>query len=554
MDTLTPLRINDNEYSHYEDLDPGVLADKFLYSNSSDTVILVKRPGSLFQDIILANDAETINFIIQKHQNVPNPNYSKILNLIMPEEEVGQENFLFASEYGKFSLNFLIYTKKVKLDEKIVMYYFKELASVVESLCQRQIYYYTLKLDDIFFDCKFALKLEEYSIGHLIQSGTDMVTWINRINTKSGSLAPELIKSGETSSEFTVIYNLGFILFTLVVKQPPYVKYEDKNYMMIRNGEEKDYWKVFDRGSQLNEHFKGLVFSMLNENPLERPCFGKIFSNPWFASLNISESYVEEYMKKLEQSFSKTMKKAVRNFDRNINLLSREKSITNKLIPSISKISSLSKRNDSLEKKQSSIYDFVTILDKKSESKLEIEKPNKEISMNLTLSTVLSKVFSETKSIPNDYLDSENPEIKIYFGERSSTGSGGYETTNSDNGKDEMVGILSEGGKVDFNIIFNKKIEDVVDKFMNYFLDINFKTLFISESLIKMKENVSHRRDASEVNNILYYNLNIPESVFEVRFREKKSESSTFVVAEFINYGFANEEFETLFDEFYKDL
>ena len=553
MNPQSTVRINNSDYSCVEDLGPGVFTDKYLYSNSTDALMLIKKPSSPFHEIISKYDEQTLGLVIRSHSDGSIYNYSNYLNLIQPGDIQNPQNqfYLFASEYGKFSLNFLLLTKKVKFDNNVIKFYFKELLKIVERLCEKKIFYYALKMDDIFFDSKYSLKLEEYAIGHLVQKQTDLYTWVNKINLKSGTLAPELLKSHQevlAHEEKTVIYNLGYILFSLVVGNQPFQKIDDEYYRMLVNKNQKDYWKVFDRGSKLDTDFKSLVFSMLSESPFDRPSFGQIWSNTWLSNLSISESYIEDYMKKLEQSFNKSLKKTSNNSIRvnrqetspisiNSNILDGLSSVlslkesvknTNNLIlPQISHISeaSLSKNDESKE----AILDLVAY---KSDKVAEKEKDDQKTTHNevsevledkLTISRNKRGELEENRLI-EDFAEGLN----INFNETLNQNFDGYETSEDSNGN----------RKLDFNLVFKESIDDAVNYFKNYFLSLKCNILYISDNLDKNKSM------------LMTYN----HSLFEIRLKEKLNYDETCIIAEFINHSFSSSEFEKLFNDFSTDL
>lgn len=615
MDTLETVRINNSEYSKFEELSSGVFAEKYIYSNSSQNLVLVKRPSSLFQKILEKIKPDLLNIIIKNHTDVPNSSYSKLLDLIKPGENLNTDYFIFASEYGKFSLNFLIYTQKVKFDIQIIMFYFKQLASLLENLCNRKIFYYTLKLDDIFFDKNYSLKLEECIIGDMVQKGSDLSTWVNKIFLKSGTLAPELLSEDKLAhEEKTIIYNLGIILFTLVVNRPPYDRIDDPCYLLIKNKKEKEYWEIFDKTNKLNSDFKSLVYSMLSDSPWERPSFGQIFHNPWLKNLSISESYVEDYMKKLDEKFSKSMKKAIRNND-NRNRVPRDEVITKastrtrttsgtSVFPSLSDVALVKevkevvrekkvlevklgeikeeKLEEILEEKKEVLVEKREVLvekvqeleEKKVEEKKEIEKceekvqdleekkvEEKEFKYNIYPSQVFSRVSSitkvDSKVFSNDYSDEELDNLKTVLEEKASINSmiSGYETgRDSDLCREESdIHFTSTVKNNDFNIVFESSIDQVLDYFLDYFFTMNFKVLFVSDSLMKKKDNnFSKIESSSDINKIILTNRSLPEYIFEVRFQE--SESKTVTILEFINHNFSHYEFKRIFNKFNEEI
>ena len=495
MNPQSTVRINNSEYSCVEDLGPGVFTDKYLFSNSTDALVLIKKPSGPFHEIISNYNEQTLGLVIRSHSDGSIMNYSNNLNLIQPgdiQNQQNQEFYLFASEYGKFSLNFLLLTKKVKFDNKVIKYYFKELLKIVEQLCEKKIFYYALKMDDIFFDSKYSLKLEEYTIGHLVQTGSDLFTWVNKINLKSGALAPELLKNCQevfAHEEKTVIYNSGYILFSLVVGNPPFQKIGDNHYMMLVSKNERDYWKIFDRGSKLDQHFKTLVFSMLSESPFDRPSFSKIWNNPWLINLSISESYVEDYMKKLEQSFNNSIKKS-RNNPQKVNKpeklpvlksdilsmsnnmldglspeISRKETVisTDFIYPQISHISeaSLSKNEDSKE----AILDLVAY--KSDREKIDETKTCKEVLEEKLTTPNTKREGIEEKNLRINF--ERGLDLNSNVEEMQNQNFDGYETSEDSNGN----------RKLDFNLVFKENIEDAVNYFKDYFLSLKCNILYI---------------------------------------------------------------------------
>jgi len=157
--------------------------------------------------------------------------------------------------------------------------------------------YYTLKIEDLLVDKNFKLKLDEYAISTAIINSTnsDVSLWVDKISIKSGTLAPEFFLNWEdklSCQDRSIVFNLGYILFSLIVGTPPFNRIEDHFYKLVIERNFDEFWKIYDPAKRLEEGFKLLAFSMLSEKPFDRPSLNQILENEWIAKSTINEADV----------------------------------------------------------------------------------------------------------------------------------------------------------------------------------------------------------------------------------------------------------------------
>lgn len=311
LDKLDNINILNTEYTLLKRLSPGIFTEQSLYKSPNNDIILLKEPNMLVAKILNSSPESTFSSF-RDNQQINHANFTRIIDIITPQN---MNTSIVAIDFNKFNLFNLHQVQKIKSD--VVIYYFKQLISILDHLCDKNIYYYTLKMEDIAIDQDNKLKLNEFAIGTAIinNSKGDINSWVDKINTKSGTLAPELFFDSDedkiTCQAHSIVFNLGYILFTLIVGVPPFTKMEDLNYTLISERKHEEFWNKFDPNKKFNDNFKDLVLSMLNLKPFDRPTFQSILENQWIKSSEIPENYVAEEIQKLKDEMFLSTKKLV---------------------------------------------------------------------------------------------------------------------------------------------------------------------------------------------------------------------------------------------------
>jgi len=485
QDDLDNLEIRNTNYSLFKRLSPGVFTERNLYKNSNNEILLIKEPNIVFGKVLSSSQEATLASL-REYRKLTHPNLVRIEEIITPQN---LSTTLIASKFLKLNLFSLQNIQLINND--VVIYYFKQLLDLVDNLSDRSIYYYTLKIEDLFIDENLNLKIEEFGIGNAIinNSKIDLKTWVDKINIKSGTIAPEFFLNYEDRMEGhgnSVIFNLGYILFILIVGKPPFNKIDDNFYKLIIDRKEEDYWNIFDPNKLLDQNFKDLVYSMLNENIFERPNFHEILENKWLKDSHISESELSKEMNNL-----------------------KEKMLNSKNVTPV-----------------------VTIKKKtKFRNSNQIFK-----SIDYTINSEENKKEYSIKSQITEFLEAEQNQFLIEYVDYKEIGnSSGNHTIFFDNKFEEVVKLLVN--------YFDE------EKYMVSFL---YETILGMKFIKTNESNQSSENSESSESSESYLIKGLPESIFEIRFYEDKVKKNLAV--EFLNISLSVEQFNQLYEEFLQIL
>jgi len=328
QDNIDSINILNTNYTLIKKLSPDIFTERFLYINSNNNqnnnninetndIILVKEPNFLFEKLLSSN-LEAMLLSFKEYRKINKLNLLKIEEIIIPQNV---STSLVATQFIKYNLFNLELHKNLstfpEIHNNIVAYYAKQLIEILDYLDDKNVYYYTLRTEDVLIDSNFNLKLDEFAIGNAIIKNckSNISFWVDKIFNKHGVLAPEFFFNQEFKMEgqgASVIFNLGYIFFILMIGRPPFTKLDDHYYKLIIDQKDEEFWNAFDNTNNLNKDFKELIFSMLSLNQFNRPMISKILENDWIrSSENISYSEVASVMKKIvDQIYQDQMSKS----------------------------------------------------------------------------------------------------------------------------------------------------------------------------------------------------------------------------------------------------
>lgn len=177
-------------------------------------------------------------------------------------------------------MNELIKRRK-RLTEPEAAFFMKQLVEAIQYLHHEQLVIHRdLKLGNLFLDRNMNIKVGDLGLATRLENADD------KRKTICGTpnyIAPEVIQGDRASRghSFEVdIWSMGVILYTVMVGKPPYESKDVKStYQRILNNEYSFPAKV-----TISENAKGLITSMLQSNPADRPSLAEIARHPFFTN------------------------------------------------------------------------------------------------------------------------------------------------------------------------------------------------------------------------------------------------------------------------------
>jgi len=310
-------------------LSPSLFTDNYLYKNGKNQVVELRECSSVFEKKLSERKEDEI----MKHMeeaDISHENYSKVYSRRRELSQGGVVKYRVLSEVCPYKLFDLIEKTKIKrIGEEIARYFLFQLLEVLEALHQKCVYYLTLRPEDILLDSRFNLKLSNFCIPNAIIKGGE--NWKKEITNKNTSLAPEMLGNNANSFEKSDIFNLGVLLFSMVVGFRPFRELNilsDIFLKHISHGDFKNYWALIQKATpklNLSLNFKDLVFKMLNLNVDKRIGLCEIKEHPWFNSDDhggkiIDNNAIYEFFIKLVKN-DKNSNSILQNKDNKIQLL-----------------------------------------------------------------------------------------------------------------------------------------------------------------------------------------------------------------------------------------
>lgn len=209
--------------------------------------------------------------------------------------EKNEPLFLILTEFCKNGTFFdVLRNKNVFFNEKMTRTYFRQLVEAVEYLHENGVYHLDIKLDNIFLDEKFRLRLADFDLAHT----QEKPTFFKGTNFYR---APEQM-NGTFDPKAADIFQMGIVLFALFNggRMFPYTL-KFSTWRDILDKSPNSYWGryrlflewSFDIWSQ---DFKNLFKDMTCENPVERLNMEEVKQSRWYQGEVYSQSEIEVIM------------------------------------------------------------------------------------------------------------------------------------------------------------------------------------------------------------------------------------------------------------------
>jgi serine/threonine protein kinase len=252
-----------------QELSPSLFTDNYLLKHSNGSQIILREVNNLFLQKLSKNDGQVQKYL--EEATLSHENYSKIF-LNRKENSIKGEIWRSYSESS--GINFFSLLKKIKsqrIEENHAKYFLLQILEIIEKLHQNNVFYLTLRQEDLFLHDGHRIKLADYSLANAVLKSYSNLEWVKTLNMKC--FAPE-INSELCICDKSEIFNLGVLLFSMVVGGRPFSKMDSSCmlYRFISNKEDDKYWAYVEKGAKkrFSSEFKDLVFKMLAIDYRER--------------------------------------------------------------------------------------------------------------------------------------------------------------------------------------------------------------------------------------------------------------------------------------------
>eukprot|EP00826_Nyctotherus_ovalis_P043256 TRINITY_DN4533_c0_g2_i6.p1 TRINITY_DN4533_c0_g2~~TRINITY_DN4533_c0_g2_i6.p1 ORF type:complete len:438 (-),score=78.44 TRINITY_DN4533_c0_g2_i6:222-1535(-) len=172
------------------------------------------------------------------------------------------------------------------LSERIARLYFTQVLSALEHVHSVGIAHRDIKPENILLDQNYNALVTDFGLSKkLSELGFFTADPANRVGTER-CMSPELFAGKGHSPVKDDLFGLGYLLFMLVARHPPFLLPSSANehYRMLMENNIKDYWKAIDSLHPplwCSDEFRHLVTIMLSFDMTIRPSISEIKSHPW---------------------------------------------------------------------------------------------------------------------------------------------------------------------------------------------------------------------------------------------------------------------------------
>lgn len=294
-------------------LPPSLFTDNYLFKNEQENYIVMKEVNAFFRSNMIRIDDRVRDLITEA--TIEHRNYLNIINNSRDTDSFGIVWRTYSESAPYCLIDVIKRLEKKRLTESAANYFFRQILNVFEELREKSLVYLTLRVEDIFLDEQCNIKIADFGLPNAVLKSYSDLEWIKNIYQKNTTLSPEII-TGSGFNEKSHIFNLGVILFSLVVGYRPFkeVSVNDTLYAMIQQNEFDKYWALVQKNTktEFSKDFKDLVFKLLAPDNTQRLCLEEIRLHPWFDSEEeTSEKIVSIFSSLLKDSIHKVIENAI---------------------------------------------------------------------------------------------------------------------------------------------------------------------------------------------------------------------------------------------------
>jgi serine/threonine protein kinase len=200
------------------------------------------------------------------------------------------------------------------LSENVARFYFNQILNVLEFLHSMGIAHRDMKPENILLDQNFNTLLTDFGLcKKLTEIGFVTTSVENRVGTER-CMSPELYAGTRHSPIKDDLFALGYMLFMIVARHPPFTStaITNEHYRLFRENKILEYWKAIDSlhpPKWCTENFKHLITLMLAANMSIRPSISEIRAHPWMQGLIPTETEIVAEFDKRQVSVIEYQKK-----------------------------------------------------------------------------------------------------------------------------------------------------------------------------------------------------------------------------------------------------
>eukprot|EP00826_Nyctotherus_ovalis_P051323 TRINITY_DN6409_c0_g1_i8.p1 TRINITY_DN6409_c0_g1~~TRINITY_DN6409_c0_g1_i8.p1 ORF type:complete len:453 (-),score=79.65 TRINITY_DN6409_c0_g1_i8:22-1380(-) len=229
---------------------------------------------------LLSNEIETLGNlkdpkVIQMHGYSYSDRYIKQYKDHTADTEV---TYCLLSRTTQFSLLDIIYFSK-PFNERLTRFYFRQLLSAVRYIHESGYAHRNLKLSNILIDENYNLVVAGFGCAKKLSSfSKEVEECLNR----ESCMCPESLLSITCDPVMDDLFSLGYLLFTMLIKNPPFYKAipTDIHYKLICEHKLDGFWKQFFK-TKISTEVRSLISSILAYEPIFRPSLCEIESSSW---------------------------------------------------------------------------------------------------------------------------------------------------------------------------------------------------------------------------------------------------------------------------------
>jgi len=183
------------------------------------------------------------------------------------------------------------------VSERIARLYFTQILGAVEHVHSIGMAHRDIKPENILLDQNYSALLTDFGLSKkLSELGFITNDPSNRVGTER-CMSPELFAGKKHSPIKDDLFALGYLLFMLVARHPPFLLPSSANehYRMLMENKIKEYWEAIDTLHPplwCSEEFKHLVTVMLSFDITIRPSISEIRAHPWIGGEMATEDEV----------------------------------------------------------------------------------------------------------------------------------------------------------------------------------------------------------------------------------------------------------------------
>ena len=192
-------------------------------------------------------------------------------------------NYIFiVMEYINGGDLYTFIRKRIKLEEKMAKFIFKQIISTIDYYHGFNIVHRDIKLENILLDLNHGIKICDFGLGKKLKSSEELLTGVS--GTPS-YMAPEIILSDNNSGYkgFPIdIWSSGIALYIMLCGKLPFKKNkinnDEKLDNPIINEEPKEIVNISDEA-------KDLIKGLLCKDPTKRLTCKQILNHPWLNNI-----------------------------------------------------------------------------------------------------------------------------------------------------------------------------------------------------------------------------------------------------------------------------